>query len=164
MHRAVRETAVLAVAGLIFVTAAYHLWWGLPRSILYAQALGFLLVQNLPPDPRPFLFVGYGIILFAGPMLVTREYLSARRAYAAGAVLMVLAILGWLAWHASGHGAPLHGDAVGPVVGDDGHSHGQLGLVSLVLEHYVTEPIEGVIKSVELVAGVLFAWLWYTEE
>jgi hypothetical protein len=164
MQRDGRDTALLAVSGLIFVTAAYHLWWGLPRSILYAQALGFLLLQNVPPDPRPFLFVGYGIILMAGPMLVTREYLSARRAYAAGAVLMVLAIAGWLAWHASGHGAPLHGEAVGPVVDDNGHSHGQFGLVSLVLDHYVTEPMEGFIKTVELVAAGLFAWLWYTAE
>lgn len=150
------RAARAAVAALVFVTAAYHFYWGFPRSLIYARALGSLVSRGLPPDPRPFLFVAYALALFGGPYLVTRGKISLHRAYQLGLVAMILSFLGWVFWHETGHGAFLTGSAV-PDAGGDGHSHG--GVLRTIAEHYVVEPVEGVIKSVELLATALFAFL-----
>jgi hypothetical protein len=153
MDRSVR-LARSVVAGLVFVTAAYHLWWGFPRMLVYLQGLGTLTSQGVLPDPRPFLFVAFAIVLLAGPYLVTRDYLSVRRAYLAGIALMLLSFVAWVVWHETGHGAFLTGlEAPEP----EGHSHG--GVLYTIYDHYVTTPIEGVVKSVELLAAGLFGWL-----
>jgi len=154
-HRYVRA-ARAAVAALVFVTAAYHLWWGFPRSLIYGTALLDLASRGLPPDPRPFLFVALALALLSGPYLVIHDRLSLRRAYQLGLVLMVLSVLGWVFWHETGHGAFLTGSAV-PGAGG-GHSHGG-GVLGTIAEHYVVEAVEGLIKSVELAAAALFAFL-----
>jgi len=148
-HRYVRA-ARAAVTALVFVTAAYHLWWGFPRSLIYGTALLDLASRGLPPDPRPFLFVALALALLSGPYLVIHDRLSLRRAYQLGLVLMVLSVLGWVFWHETGHGAFLTGSAV-PGAGG-GHSHGG-GVLGTIAEHYVVEPVEGLIKSVELAAA-----------
>lgn len=153
MDRTVR-IARAVVAGLVFVTAAYHLWWGFPRTIVYAQGLGAILNQGIVPDPRPFLFVAFGVALLAGPYLVTRDVLSLRRAYLAGLALVLLSFAFWIVWHETGHGAFLTGT---PAPTSDGHSHG--GVLYTIYDHYVTTPTEGIIKSVELLAAGLFGWL-----
>lgn len=153
-HRRVRAARALAAA-LVFVTAAFHLWWGFPRSLIYAQALGSLASRGLPPDPRPFLFVAYALALFGGPYLVSRDLVSLRRAYQLGLLAMMLSFAGWVFWHETGHGAFLT-DAPAPETG--GHSHGGT-VLHTVVEHYAVEPVEGVIKSVELLAAALFAAL-----
>lgn len=158
-HRYVRAARV-AAAALVFVTAAYHLWWGFPRSLIYGRALGSLLSRGVLPDPRPFLFVAYALVLLAGPYLVTREVISLRRAYQLGLLAMVLAFLGWVFWHETGHGAFLTGSPA-PNTGGDGHSHG--GVLQTVASHYVVEPVEGVVKSVELLAAAIFAVLLRTD-
>ena len=144
------------VAALVFVTAAYHLWWGFPRSIIYGRALLELASRGVPPDPRPFFFVAYALALFAGPYLVTRDVISLRRAYQLGLIAMILAFLGWVFWHETGHGAFLT-NAPAPTSSGHGHSHG--GVLGTIASHYVVEPVEGVIKSVELLAAALFATL-----
>jgi len=153
MDRSVRVGRAV-VAGLVFVTASFHLWWGFPRALVYLQGLGTLTAQGLVPDPRPFLFVGFALLLLAGPYLLTRGYLSHRRAYQVGIGLLVLSFVAWVAWHETGHGAALTGL---PAPESDGHSHG--GVLHTIYDHYVTEPVEGVVKSVELLAAGLFAWL-----
>lgn len=153
MDRSVR-LARAVVAGLVFVTAAYHLWWGFPRMLVYLQGLGTLATRGVVPDPRPFLFVALAAALLAGPYLVTRDYLSLRRAYIAGVGLMLLSFAAWIFWHETGHGAFLTGlEAPEP----EGHSHG--GVLYTIYDHYVTTPIEGVVKSAELLAAGLFGWL-----
>lgn len=154
-NRYVRAARAVAAA-LVFVTAAYHLVWGFPRSLIYGRALLDLAARGVPPDPRPFLFVAYAVALLAGPYLVTREKLSLRRAYQLGFLVMVLSFLGWVFWHETGHGAFLTG-ASAPSAGGHGHSHG--GVLQTIANHYVVEPVEGVIKSVELGAAALFALL-----
>lgn len=153
MDRTVR-IARAVVAGLVFVTAAFHLWWGFPRAIVYAQGLGAILSQGIMPDPRPYLFVAFGVALLAGPYLVTRDVLSLRRAYLAGIALMILSFAFWIFWHETGHGAFLTGT---PAPTDEGHTHG--GILYTIYDHYVTTPTEGIIKSVELLAAGLFAFL-----
>lgn len=152
-HRYVRAARV-AAAALVFVTAAYHLWWGFPRSLVYGRALGSYLSRGVWPDPRPFFFVAYAIGLLGGPYLVTRDVISLRRAYQLGLLATVLSFLGWVFWHETGHGAFLTG---APVPSSGGHHDG--GVLQTIAEHYVVEPAEGVIKSVELLAAALFAFL-----
>ena len=156
-HRYVRAARAL-VAALVFVTAAYHLWWGFPRSIIYGRALGSCLSRGVAPDPRPFFFVAYALALLSGPYLVTRDVVSLRRAYQLGLLAMLLGFLGWVFWHQTGHGAFLT-DAPAPNTG--GHGHG--GVFQTIADHYVVEPVEGVIKSVELLAAALFALLLRTD-
>ncbi len=153
-HRYVR-VARAAVAVLVFVTAAYHLWWGFPRSLIYGRALLSMFSRGVPPDPRPFFFVAYAVALLAGPYLVTREVISLRRAYQLGLLAMVLSFAAWVFWHETGHGAFLTG---APAPGAGGHSHGG-GVLGTVASHYVVEPVEGAIKSVELLAAALLAAL-----
>ncbi|MDS0281060.1 hypothetical protein [Haloarcula onubensis] len=149
--------AVAAV--FVFVTAAYHLWWGFPRSLVYLAAFG----TGVPPDPRPFLFVALGVILLAGPYLVSFDVVSLRTAYAGAALLLVGSIAAWVFWHATGHGAFLVDGFSAPASGGGGHHHGDQNTVLLVLSHYNTEPIEAAIKTVELGAVAIFATLLRTD-
>ncbi|WP_324663208.1 hypothetical protein [Haloarcula sediminis] len=140
---------------LVFVTAAYHLWWGFPRSLVYLNAFG----TGVPPDPRPFLFVALGAVLLAGPYLVTFDVVSLRTAYAGAALVLVGSIAAWVFWHATGHGAFLADGFSAPASGG-GHSHGEQNTVLLILSHFDTEPVEGAIKLVETAAVVIFAALF----
>lgn len=153
----IRIARALAAA-LTFVTATFHLLWGLPRALIYLQGLSALLDAGLPPDPRPFFFVAFAAVLLAGPLLVTRGYVSIRRAYQWGLVLMVASFLAWVGWHKTGHGAFLV-DAPRPA--PTGHSHG--GVLVTIYDHYVTTPTEGLIKSVELLAGATLGWLLWRD-
>jgi len=148
-------------AALVFATAAFHLWWGLPRSIIYAQAMDGLLGKGLPPDPRPFLFVAFAALLLAGPYLVTRGVVGLRNAYLAGMVLMVASIAGWVFWHATGHGAFLVDGFSAPSSGGGGHHGGST--VLLILDHYNTEPAETAIKTIEAVAAAIFVTLLWRD-
>lgn len=141
-------------AALVFVTAAYHLWWGFPRSLIYLAAFG----TGVPPDPRPFLFVALGLALLVGPYLVSFDVVSIRTAYAGAAVLLIGSIAAWITWHATGHGAVLVEGFSAPDSGG-GHSHGSRNTVFLVLSHFDTEPVEGAIKLVEAAAVILFVTL-----
>jgi len=152
-RRTVRILRALAAA-LVFVTAAYHLWWGFPRSLVYLAAFG----TGVPPDPRPFLFVALGAILLAGPYLVTRDVVALRTAYAGAALLLVGSIAAWVFWHATGHGAFLVDGFSAPDAGG-GHSHGQQNTLWLILSHYDTEPTEVAIKLVETAAVAIFVTL-----
>jgi len=153
MDRPVRIGRMLA-AGLVFVTASYHLWWGFPRMLVYLQGLSALTSQGILPDPRPFLFVALGLVLLAGPYLVTRGALTIRRAYLAGIALMVLSFAAWVFWHQTGHGAFIRGI---PAPETTSHTHG--GVLYSIYDHYITTPTEGIIKSVELAAAGVLAWL-----
>jgi len=142
-------------AALVFATAAFHLWWGVPRSIVYLMALDSY-AGGVVPDPRPFLFVGLGVVLLAGPYLISFDVVSLRQAYVGGALLLVASIVAWVAWHATGHGAFLTG-ASAAGASEGGHSHGNTAV--LVLDHFDTEPLESAIKTIEFAAVVIFATL-----
>jgi len=148
-----------AAAALVFATAAFHLWWGFPRSLIYAQAFGV----GVPPDPRPFLFVALALALLSGPYLVTREVVSLRTAYVGGIVLLVGSIAAWVFWHATGHGAFLVDGFSAPASGGGGHHHGQQNTVLLILSHFDTEPLEVAIKIIELGAVVIFGTLLWKD-
>lgn len=149
-------------AALVFATAAYHLWWGLPRSIIYLQAVESLSGRGLPPDPRPFFFVAMAAALLAGPYLVTRRIIGLRDAYIAGTVILLGSIAGWVFWHTTGHGAFLVDGFSAPAASNAGHHHDQ-STVALVLDHFVVEPVEGVIKIIELSAIAIFVTLLWKD-
>ena len=141
-------------AALVFITAAYHLWWGFPRSLVYLAAFG----TGVPPDPRPFLFVALGLVLLAGPYLISFDVVSLRTAYAGATLLLVGSIAAWITWHATGHGALFVEGFSAPDSGG-GHTHGSQNTVLLILSHFDTEPVEGAIKLVETAAVILFVTL-----
>lgn len=157
-RRTVRILRAVAAA-FVFVTAAYHLWWGFPRSIVYLSAFG----TGIPPDPRPFLFVALGVCLLAGPYLVSFDVVSLRTAYVGGALLLVGSIAAWVTWHATGHGAFLVDGFSAPASGGGGHSHGNQNTVLLILDHFNTEPIEAAIKLVELAAVAILGTLTWKD-
>ena len=159
-----RTTKLLrgTAAALVFATAAFHLWWGLPRSIIYAQAIEGLFGRGLPPDPRPFLFVAFATVLLAGPYLITRGVIGLRNAYIAGTVLMVASIAGWVFWHATGHGAFLVEGFSAPSSGGNGHHHGG-STALLILDHFNTEPTESAIKTLETLAAAIFVTLLWKD-
>ena len=144
-------------AALVLVTAAYHLWWGFPRSLVYLAAVG----NGVPPDPRPFLFVALGLLLLVGPYLVSFDVVSLRTAYAGATLLLVGSIAAWVTWHATGHGAFLVDGFSAPGSGGDGHSHGST--VFLILDHFNTEPVEAAIKLIETAAVVVFVTLLWRD-
>jgi hypothetical protein len=151
-----------AAAALIFVTAAYHLWWGFPRSLVYLNAAGSLRANGLPPDPRPFLFVALALALLIGPYFVTRRIVPIEHIYLAGIVLLVGSILAWIGWHTTGHGAFLI-DGLSAPAADDGHTHGTQNTVLLILDHFDTEPTETAIKAVEAVAAAILGVLRFRD-
>jgi hypothetical protein len=151
-----------AAAALIFVTAAYHLWWGFPRSLVYLTAADSLSASGLPPDPRPFLFVAFGLALLAGPYFVTRRIVPIRYAYLGAIVLLTGSILAWIGWHATGHGAFLI-DGLSAPAGDDGHTHGTQNTVLLIVDHFDTEPTETAIKVVEAAAAAILCFLRFRD-
>ena len=156
-RRTVRILRAIAAA-LVFATAAYHLGWGVPRSIIYARAFG----AGIPPDPRPFLFLALALALLSGPYLVTRGVVSLRYAYVGGTVLLVGSIAAWVVWHTTGHGAFL-ADGVSAPASGGGHHHGQRNSVLVILSHFDTEPVEVAIKAIETAAVAIFVTLLWKD-
>ena len=85
-------------AALVFVSAGVHLWWGLPRFLVYArpQTLAFYIESGGIPGPRPFLFVGLVLAVVVGTVAAWRGFIKYRTAYALGIVLMTSSIGGWV--------------------------------------------------------------------
>lgn len=149
-------TGLRALAGtLVFATAAYHLAWGLPRALIYLEGVGFYLAEGTLPDVRPFFFVVFALALLAGPYLVTRDVITLKRGYQLGVAAMALSILAWATWHLTDHAAFLYPTSPSEVVGTT-----HTGVVQTIVDHYVTEPVEGAIKTIELGAAMAFGALW----
>lgn len=162
MERRTARILRAVVAALVFSTAAFHLWWGLPRSIVYLQAYGLLSAQGIPPDPRPYFFVVFAVLLLSGPYLVTRRVVSLRNAYIAGTLLLVGSIAAWVFWHATGHGAFLV-DGANAASTASGHSHGSQSTVFLILDHFDTEPVESAVKTIEFLGVAIFVTLLWKD-
>ncbi|HKJ59708.1 MAG TPA: hypothetical protein VKA37_10785 [Halobacteriales archaeon] len=93
-----------ALAYLVAVVHLFHPTHGFARLILVLTADPGLLLA----DPRPFAFVvSAAAILLAVPAVI-RGY-PERRAFALGAGLMLVYLVGYFTWHLSGHGGFLPG-------------------------------------------------------
>ena len=93
---------------LAYLVAGFHLAHpklGLPRLVLlYSMDSLYLLASH----PRPLAFVVSGLAIIVGVALAMMEY-QRRLIYGLGILLMATYILGYLAWHLSGHGGLLPG-------------------------------------------------------
>jgi hypothetical protein len=153
-----------AAAALVFVSAGVHLWWGLPRFLVYAnpQTLAFYIESGGIPDPRPFLFVALALMVVGGAVAAWRGLIEFRTAYALGIVLMLGSIGGWVLWHTVlNHGVAL--TASDPTAAAAATEEHHQGVVDTVIEHAIVIPLEGGTKVVELAAVVVLAILLWAD-
>lgn len=103
VSRAVRDNVGVVGAVLAYVVAGIHLTHpklGLPRLVLLVSADSPGLLAS---HPRPLLFVLSGIAIIIGVTLVGLDY-HRKSIYALGIALMLGYVVGYVAWHFSGHG------------------------------------------------------------
>lgn len=90
-------------AVVAYVVAGIHLTHpklGFPRLVLLAQTNSLELLVS---HPRPLLFVVSSIAIILGvPLAATNRH--RKTVYACGIALMLAYIVGYFAWHLSGHG------------------------------------------------------------
>ena len=132
---------------LVFVAALVHLGLGAIEWARYAS-YGFLL----PPDFRWPAFVFSGLAILGGLWLAHRAE-NRRPYYLLGILGMLTYVVGYFAWHLSGHRPRL-------VAGPSTHHHLTVGFV---LEHYFAGLFETLSLTVELAAALLLAVLYVAE-
>lgn len=140
-------------ASLAFVVAAIHLYHprrGFPRLVTLAATGNLGLLRT---DPRPVLFVLSGLGIVLGILLVLWEY-PRRPIYLAGMVLVLAYLIGYFAWHLTGHGGFL--PMRKPVY------HG-LSPVEAVVSHLREDPIARLSKITELLLLVVLVSLYRRE-
>jgi len=140
----------LQVVGAV---AVVHLVTGVAELGRFANAglLGaYLTGEQLLSQPEPWLFTLSGLAVLAGVLAVGLGYLDYRRAYALGGGVLLLYLLGWLAFHSFLD----HGLAAGGGQTADDHTHA--GLVGIVASHYV-EPMVGIVTGADQPGQVTLA-------
>ena len=143
-------------AVLVLISVAVHLWWGLPRFLIYAnpQTLNFYLQTGGFPDPRPFLFLGLVLVVLVLGIAVWRGLIENQTVYIAMIVLMMGSVVGWALWHTVlNHGVVLTSSNAAATEGHEGTILGTL------LTHFITVPLEGGTKLVEIIAVLVFGLL-----
>ena len=140
-------------AALAYLVAAVHLFHperGFPRLVaLVATGNTGLLVS----DPRPLLFVLSGVVILAAVKLVLLG-LPRRPIYAGGMALVATYLVGYFAWHLSGHGGFLPGRRP--------NYHG-LTPTEAVVSHLQAYPLVQAAVVVELALLVVLAVLYRRE-
>ena len=156
MDRSLRRALEFTGVQLTAVVAGIHLLVGIPLLVQLHRA-------SVPvyQDPRGILFVASAIALLAGLVLVDRGVLPRAPAYALGIALLGCYLVGWAYWHLAGH------EAVIPWVDDTvaGHTHGRRrqSAVSILFEHMIADPLEGVSKIAEAALAAILGVLLYDE-
>lgn len=90
-------------AGLAYLVAGIHLFHpmrGFPRLVGVLNSGDSSLLVH---DPRPVAFVLSGVAVLLGVKLVLLD-VERKRIYAVGMALMATYLVGYFAWHLSGHG------------------------------------------------------------
>ncbi|MFB6156864.1 MAG: hypothetical protein ABEJ34_03370 [Haloferacaceae archaeon] len=128
-----------AAAALAYVVAGVHLFH---PSHGFGRLVTLLLVDPslLVTDPRPVAFVLSGLAVLVGVPAVVAGF-PRRAAYALGAGLAATYLVGYFAWHLSGHGGFLPGRK--PLY------HGMTP-VEAVVAHLTGEPLAAVAVVTEL--------------
>jgi len=132
------------------VVAGVHLYWGIPRFTNYAS-IGSM------PDPRPLAFVLSGHAIMIAITLVVAGVLDARRTYLPGMGLVLVHILGYVAWHT------VFDHRIGHTPGTTSHSHAGTQIWSVpgtVLDHLLNSPLALLSKTTELALLVLLGVLY----
>lgn len=140
-------------AGLAVLVAFLHLFHpnlGFPRLMLILSVDPSLLVSH----PRPLTFTASGIAIIVAVMLV---WFGAPRKpiYALGMALMVTFIVGYFAWHFTGHGGFLPGRGA--------YGHGELGPLENVIAHLASDAWARASKLAETALLIVLAVLYYRE-
>ncbi|TYL36122.1 hypothetical protein CV102_24125 [Natronococcus pandeyae] len=135
----------LLVAGLHL----FHPQYGLERLVILLSTDPALLVSH----PRPVAFVLSAVAIVIGIYLVLFGVLV-RPIYVLGMVLMLTYIVGYFAWHFTGHGGFLPGRTP--------HYHG-LGPYETVVSHLREDPWARAAIALESVLFVLLAVLYRRE-
>jgi hypothetical protein len=128
----------LGVQGTL-VSALVHLWLGVPLLLVYLPLWEF-------SDPRGYLFVPSALLLL---VVLAGLYLdrAVRPLLALAVVILLGYVAGYVWWHLGDHGGAVPG----------GHTHGSP--LSLVVEHFVDDPVAFLAIVVELVGAGAFAGL-----
>ncbi|MFC7095866.1 hypothetical protein [Halobaculum marinum] len=143
---------ILRVAGvqLGLIAIALHLYWGLPRAVVYLRAGTFA-------DPRPYLFVVSGVALAVAllALYAVPERVSARAVYAFAVAVLAVWIAGYVWWHLGGHG--------GAIPGVKGYGHPDLANLDILLsDQHLFKPFDLATNATgagALVAfGTLLGW------
>jgi hypothetical protein len=124
-------TRILAYLGALLtsIVAGIHLIHpshGIPRLLIIVSADPTLLVF----DPRPLAFVVSGFGLLVG-LAASRSAQNRDPYYVAGILLAIVSIVGYVAWHFTGHGGFLPGrdpllDGLSPLENVIAHLTGDL--------------------------------------
>ena len=142
----------MLAAGLAIVVAALHLFH--PRIGMGRLALMISLDPGLLwGDPRPLAFVLSAIILLLGVLLGAVGY-PRKRLYLGGMALMATYVVGYFAWHATGHGGFLPGRE--PLFHD-------LGPLELVVSHMIGDLWAATAKFTELALLITLLVLYRRE-
>ena len=143
----------LAAAALAYLVAVVHLFHpthGFARLVLVLSANPGLLLS----DPRPLAFVLSAAALLVGVPAVLRG-VPERPVVALGASLMVVYIVGYFAWHLSGHG--------GFLPGREPLYHG-LTPPEAVISHLATDPWAAAALVLEVALLVVLVALLYRRD
>jgi hypothetical protein len=141
-------TRLLRIVGvqLAVVSAAIHLWWGLPRALVYLRV-------GTVADPRPYLFVVSAVAVVVG---VAWLYAGGprRKLYALGASVMALYAVGYVWWHLGGHG--------GAIPGVQGYGHPDLSNLGVLLsDGHLFRPLDALAMVTQLGALACFLGLLF---
>ena len=147
----VSATQVLSVVGglLALFVAGLHLFhpqYGLARLVQILSTDPGLLVSH----PRPAAFVLSAIAIVVGIYLVIFD-VARRPLYLLGIALMVTYVVGYVAWHLTGHG--------GFLPGREPHYHGH-GPVETVLNHLLSDGWAAAAVVSETVLAAILAILY----
>lgn len=128
----------LGVQGTL-VSALVHLWMGVPLLVVYLPLWEFY-------DPRGYLFVPSALLLL---VVLAGLYFdrAVRPLLALGVVILLGYVAGYVWWHLGDHGGTV----------PSGHSHESP--LSLVVEHFVDDPLAFFAIVVELVGAGSFLGL-----
>lgn len=141
-----RELLQHVALALALVVAAIHLAHpdrGLPRLVTVLTADPGLLIQ----DPRPLALVLSGIVIVLGVNAAIVE-VRLRPLYAMGMALMALHLVGYFAWHLTGHG--------GFLPGREPHYHGLDVLVAELLDDVLILTSKLTEAALLIVLGILY--------
>lgn len=139
-----------ALAYLVAILHLFHPQHGFVRLVEFLAADASLLLF----DPRPLAFVLSGLAIVVGINLLLFD-VPRRPVYALGAALLVTYVVGYLAWHLTGHGGFLPGRP--PT-----ESHG-VGTVQFVLDHLTTDPWAAAAIGAESLLLAVLGLLWSRE-
>ena len=138
-----------ALAYLVALVHLFHPTHGFARLVTLLVADASLLVA----DPRPLAFVLSGFAIVAGVNLLLFD-VPRRPVYALGAGLVATYVVGYFAWHLSGHG--------GVLPGREPLFHG-LAPHEAVLDHLTSDPWAAAAVGSELLLLAVLALLWNRE-